>query len=138
MAISDAPDPLDLEIADARDALGRAKEALIAADAAIEKKENDLRTSASIGEREIADLESRVKDAQSLERWAEAHDLQQRTAARRGKHTKEINKLESELGSLRGSESNSVLPSQMPRRDSRISKNRQTKGPKDLPSRKIR
>lgn len=92
--------PVGEAIIKAQEALDNARADVIAVDAEIQKKENEIKTAETIGERNIAVLERQARDAENVGR---SHDEQQflaRAAERRSELADRVNQLEAQLGAL--------------------------------------
>jgi len=90
--------PVEEAIGEAQEALDNARARVIAVDAEIQKKENEIRTAEAIAERNVANLEREARDAENAGR---PHDMEQalaRAAERRGELANRVNQLEAQLG----------------------------------------
>ena len=85
---------------EAREALDNARAAVIAVDVEIQKKENEVKTVSTIGERDISNLERQAKDASTYNAQRERQFLDA-AAKRRSELADRINQLEAQLGVLR-------------------------------------
>jgi regulator of replication initiation timing len=83
------------------EALEAAREGAIAVEAEIQKKENEIQTASSIGEREISNLEQKAKEAQRLEDWTSVQAVHASVATRRSELADRVNQLEAQLGTLK-------------------------------------
>ena len=88
-------------ISAARAELEAARGEVIAVDAQIQKKENEIETAMAIGERDVSNLERQVQDAENLDEYEEARAYQVEAAGRRAEQAKEVNELHAKLGELK-------------------------------------
>jgi chromosome segregation ATPase len=101
MAFGEAAASVEQELADARNALDEARAAVISVDAEIQKKESEIQTTTTIGDRATASLARRADDAESLNNFDGMRTYQAQAAERRAELGDQLNELESQLGALR-------------------------------------
>jgi hypothetical protein len=100
--MSEERDPVVLEtIQEVGAEIEDARARVIEADAEIEKKENEIKTAITIGERDVSNFERQAKEAQLLGERGRTRSAQDAAAKRRSQLAEQVNELEAQRGALK-------------------------------------